>query len=218
MFDVQPHGVDHIRLPAGPAEVGRLSQGNWRRHAWMQWAAMRGSKHDWYRAASPPAVPAGTAIPESEAALAAPAYLDGRYESTAEYSARVRAELSRCRQEFRTRLAKDPLLFCWPQNRTSELARRIAAAQGFLATTGGSGDNGPETDPSVISRVHVGENAAGFVSARIDGWHFRATVRCFQGNFYWYPLILAASLSKAVHKRLRPRRDRQRPAVRRRAA
>lgn len=205
VFDVQPHGVDHIRVPIGPREVGRLTGENWKRHAWMQWAATDGSKHDWYLPENPPAVPAGTAIPESEAALAAPAYAAGRRESEAEYTARVRAELARCRAEFKARLGKMPELFCWPQNRTSALARRIAAEEGYLATTAGQGANRAAEDPAVISRVHAGENTAGFESALIDAWHFRATVRCFQGNHYWYLLILAAGLCKAVHKRLKRR-------------
>ncbi|WP_264212630.1 polysaccharide deacetylase family protein [Leisingera thetidis] len=205
VFDVQPHGVDHIRVPVGPRAVGRLTGENWKRHAWMQWAAMRGSKHDWYLPENPPAVPAGTVIPESEAALAAPAYAGGRRESEADYTARVRAELARCRTEFKARLGKAPELFCWPQNRTSALARRIAAEEGYLATTAGQGANRAGEDPAVISRVHVGENAAGFASARIDAWHFRATVRCFQGNHYWYLVILAAGLSKKLHKRLQQR-------------
>ncbi|WP_052261744.1 polysaccharide deacetylase family protein [Leisingera sp. ANG-M1] len=207
VFDVQPHGVDHIRVAAGPRSAGRLTRENWKRHAWMQWAAMRGSKHDWYLAEHPPAVPAGTSIPESEAALAAPAYAGGRYETEAEYSTRVRAELARCRTEFKARLGKAPALFCWPQNRTSALARSIAAEEGYLATTAGPGSNRAGEDPAVVSRVHAGENAAGFQSARIDSWHFRATVRCFQGNYYWYLLILAAGLCKAICKRLKPRRQ-----------
>ncbi|MEX0303830.1 MAG: polysaccharide deacetylase family protein [Leisingera sp.] len=205
VFDVQPHGVDHIRVPVSARPVGRLTRENWKRHAWMQWAAMRGSKHDWYLAENPPVVPAGTVIPESDAALAAPAFAGGRRESGAEYAARVRAELARCRTEFKARLGKNPALFCWPQNRTSALARRIAAEEGYMATTAGLGSNRDGEEPAVISRVHAGENAAGFKSARIDAWHFRATVRCFQGNCYWYLLILAVGLCKMMHKRLKPR-------------
>ncbi|MFY0311267.1 polysaccharide deacetylase family protein [Leisingera sp. D0M16] len=208
VFDVQPHGVDHIRVPVGPRAVGQLTRENWKQHAWMQWAATRGSKHDWYLAEKPPAVPAGTAIPESDAALAAPAYEGGRRESAAAYAARVRAELARCRTEFKARLGKTPDLFCWPQNRTSALARGIAAEEGYIATTAGRGTNRASEDPAVISRVHVGENTAGFASARIDAWHFRATVRCFQGNYYWYLVILAAGLSKTLHKRLKRRSKR----------
>lgn len=210
VFDVQPHGVDHTRVPVGPRAVGRLTRENWKQHAWMQWAAMRGSKHSWYLPEAPPAVPEGTAIPESDAALAAPAFADGQLETRAEYTARVRAELARCRTEFKARLGKAPVLFCWPQNRTSSLARRIAAEEGYLATTAGQGCNRAGEDPAVISRVHVGENTAGFASTWVDAWHFHATVRCFQGNAYWYLVILAAGFSKAVHKRLRARRHRSR--------
>lgn len=210
VFDVQPHGVDHIRVPVGPRSVGRLTRENWKRHAWMQWAAMRGSKHDWYLPEEPPAVPAGTAIPESDAALAAPAFTGGQQETAAEYGARVRAELARCRTEFKARLGKAPELFCWPQNRTSSLARRIAAQEGYWATTAGQGSNRAGEDPAVISRVHAGENAAGFESAWIDTWHFHATVRCFQGNAYWYLVILAAGVSKALHRRVNARRQRSR--------
>lgn len=216
VFDVQPHGVNHGRLPSGPRNIGRLNRQNWKFHAWVQWGATRGSKHDWYLSEAPPAVPVGTEIPQSEAALAAPAYVAGRFESSSTYAARVSAELARCRAEFKMRLNKDAEIFCWPQNRTSELARQIATKSGYLATTAGTGVNAASESSSVISRVHIGENVAGFSWPMLDIWHFHATVRCFQGNAYWYLLILVAGISKRLHKRLfrTPQPERRRKAAR----
>lgn len=202
VFDVQPHGVDHTRVPVSQAAVGELTRYNWKRHAWMQWAAMPGNKHDWYTDELPAAVPLGTPIPESEAALAARACWNGRRETGEEYAARVRRELQQCRDAFEARLGKTPGIFCWPQNRCSDTARRIAAETGYLATTAGKGANRPGENPQIISRVHVGERTAGFEWPWFDGLYFRATVRCFQGNNYWYFLIATAGFMKAAQARL----------------
>ncbi len=213
VFDVQPHGVDHGRVPTGPRVVDRLTEGNWRRLAWMQWAAMPGAKHGWYRATSPPAVPLGTPVPESEAALAAPAWDGQASETEAAYAERVRRHLRACREAFQAHLGKVPTLFCWPQNRCSALARRIAAEEGYLATTAGRGANREGENPAIISRVHVGERMAGFRWPWMDDLVFRAIVRCFQGNHYWYLVLIAARLLKAAHAGPASRRE---PPVHRR--
>jgi len=208
VFDIQPHGVDHGRVPTGPRIVDRLTRANWRGHAWVQWAATPGNKHDWYRADSPVAAPLGTPVPESGTALEARAWRDGRLESEAEYAARVRAELATCRAEFEARLGKRPALFCWPQNRTSAIARRIAAEEGYLATTGGLGANRIGEPAGIVSRVHVGERMAGIESAWLDDLGFRATVRCFQGNHYWYLALIALGLLARLARLRYPARRR----------
>lgn len=199
VFDIQPHGVDHGRVPVGPRIVDRLSADNWRRLAWVQWAAMPGDKHDWYRAQTPPARPLGTPVYESDGALAAPAFMPGGRESRTAYAARVRRDLHACRSAFRTRLGKEPLLFCWPQNLTSDLARDISADEGFMASTAGKGCNRAGEPVSILSRLHVGERVGGFACNWLDDLVFRAGVRCFQGNHYWYLVILAANLVARVH-------------------
>lgn len=211
VFDVQPHGVDHGRVPVSDRVEDRLTPHNWRRLAWVQWAHMPGDKHDWYRAEIPPKRPLGTPVPESDGALAARAWLSkGALESQAAYEARVRRDLSLCRRAFRDRLSKTPKIFCWPQNRSSAAARRVAAELGYAATTGGRGRNARSEPADTISRLHVGERYAGFDSARIDDLAFYASVRCFQGNHYWYPVLIAVRLIKLAHARLRPRGGRAR--------
>lgn len=202
VFDVQPHGVDHGRVPTGPEIVDKLTASNWRRLAWVQWSAMPGNKHDWYLAGTPPAVPLGSAVPQSEAALAARAWTGAGLESEEAYENRVRGELRACVQAFRNRLGKEPSLFCWPQNRSSPAGRRIALEEGFIATTAGRGANRPEEDPAILGRVHVGERVAGFDWPWLDDLVFRATVRCFQGNSYWYLPILAARVLKTLGRGL----------------
>lgn len=202
VFDIQPHGVDHGRVPVGPRIVDRLSAQNWRRLAWMQWAEMPGDKHDWYRAQTPPARPLGTPVPESDGALAAPALTPDGRESRAAYAARVRRDLRACRTALRARLGKEAALFCWPQNLTSDLARDIAAQAGYLATTAGKGSNRCGEPAAILSRLHVGERVGGFACDWLDDLVFRAGVRCFQGNHYWYLAILGANLIARVHGRL----------------
>ncbi len=57
LFAVEPHGVDHGRVAVSERIVDRLTPANWRRLAWVQWAATPGPKHDWFRMPAPIAVP-----------------------------------------------------------------------------------------------------------------------------------------------------------------
>jgi peptidoglycan/xylan/chitin deacetylase (PgdA/CDA1 family) len=186
LFEVEPHGIDHGRVPISGRAVGTVTQENWRDLAWMQWAAMPGSKHDWYLHAAPPAVPIGAPVPESEGALAAPAFIDGRQENGAEYRTRVAAHLERCIDAFKDRLGKHPFTFCWPENRVSATAREIAAQLGYAATTGGKGRNTKAEPPHILSRIHAGDRALGFRFGPAERLHIRASVGLFEGNHYWY--------------------------------
>lgn len=202
-FRVEPHGVDHGRVPIGPRIVDRITPGNWRRLAWMQWAAMPGDKHDWYLARTPPARGYGTPVPESAPALAAPAWDAPGGEDAAAYRARVLGELLACRRAFLTRLGRAPELFCWPQNRASPIGRALAAEVGYLATTAGTGTNRADEDPAILARVHVGERVAGFRWPAADALFLRATVLGFRGNHYWYLPVLALSLLRRAVTALR---------------
>lgn len=201
-FDIQAHGVDHGRVAVSGRIVDRLSARNWRQLAWMQWAATAGDKHDWFLHETPWAVPLGTPVPESDGALAARAWIGDRLETRSEYRDRVRDELRACRATFRNKLGREPQLFCWPQNLTSDDARQIAAEEGYLATTGGHGANRTQEPADILSRVHVGERVAGFHCAMFDDIAFRATVRCFQGNHYWYLPIVLINAVRLVWLRL----------------
>ncbi len=202
---VEPHGVDHARIVTGPKVVTHLNGANWRRLAWVQWAKTPGDKHLWFRHAKPWAVPLGTAVYQSDGALAAPGWTAAGRESQAQYAGRVRRDLRACRKAFAERLGKTPRVFCWPQNLTSPLARDVAADEGFLGTTGGRGANRPDEDASVISRVHIGERVAGFRWPWADDLALRASIRCFQGNHYWYLPLAAIGLLRSVVRRAAPR-------------
>lgn len=199
LFDVEPHGVDHGRVPITARVVGRLNAANWRSLAWLQWASMPGSKHDWYLAQTPPAVPLGAPVPESEGALAVPAL----GESRAEYRARVERDLGRCLETFEARLGRRPVLFCWPENRVSATGREVAAALGYLATTAGEGRNAAAEPWAVLSRIHAGDRALGVRWLAAERLRIRATIGLFEGNHYWYLVAAPMDLCRRLVLRLR---------------
>ena len=200
LFEVEPHGIDHGRVPVSNRTVGTLTAANWRSLAWMQWAEVPGSKHDWYLWREPPAVPVGAPVPESEGALAALAF----GETEADYRNRVESHLVRCRKEFAARLGRCPETFCWPENRVSPAAREIAAVTGYRATTGGVGRNTASENPGVLSRIHAGDRALGFRFGPAERLHIRAVIGLFEGNHYWYfvagPMSLARKLVMALRR------------------
>jgi peptidoglycan/xylan/chitin deacetylase (PgdA/CDA1 family) len=191
VIDVQSHGVDHDRVITGARVVDTVRPDNWRRTAWVQWARMKGNKCSWHRYEEPPLVPYGSPIYESAPALAARAWSDGRKETPAEYEARVRDALVRSREELGRALGKEIGLLCWPHNTATAAGRRIAAEVGYLATTGGSGENRAEEDPRVISRVTAHDMSQGGRLPWLDALALRATVRLGHGNYYWYIVLLS---------------------------
>ncbi len=203
LFEVEPHGIDHGRVPISEGIVGTLTATNWRSLAWMQWAQMPGPKHDWHLHEAPPAVPLGSPVPESEGALAAPAWRDGRRESGAEYGARVAEHLGRCMEEFTTRLGSPPAIFCWPENRVSAAAREIAASLGYIATTGGEGRNTANEPAFILSRIHAGDRALGFRFHAAERLYIRAVISLFAGNHYWYLVSAPMSVTRRIVSRVR---------------
>jgi peptidoglycan/xylan/chitin deacetylase (PgdA/CDA1 family) len=201
LFEVEPHGIDHGRVPVSQRVVARLTAQNWRGLAWVQWAAMPGPKHDWYLAETPPAVPLGAPVPESEGALAAAAL----GESEAQYRARVEDHLTRCAGTWRARLGRSPFTFCWPENRVSPAAREIAASLGYGATTGGAWRNTKAEPAAIVSRIHAGDRALGVRWAPAEKLRMRAMIGLFEGNHYWYliagPMDLARRLVTAARRR-----------------
>jgi hypothetical protein len=205
LFEVEPHGIDHGRVAVSDRTVGTLTRANWRSLAWMQWARTPGPKHDWHLWDEPPAVPLGAPIPESEGALAAPAWLGARAETDVEYRARVASHLGRCANEFAARLSRRAVTFCWPENRVSVAARELAAASGYLATTGGEGRNTLADTPTILSRIHAGDRALGIRCAPAERLHIRAVIGLFEGNHYWYFVTGPMSLARKLMMALRPR-------------
>lgn len=186
LVDVQPHGIDHGRVVTGPRVVDEVQPHNWRRLAWVQWAAMSGNKADWYHSTTPPAVPFGTPVRESAPALAAPAWSDEGPETDAQYEGRVATVLARSRTVLAESLHTEARVFCWPQNRTSRRARELAAQAGYDATTAGAGENRPAEDAAIISRVHAGDRPAGWRWPWLEGPALYIQARVFHGNYYWY--------------------------------
>lgn len=208
LIDIEAHGVDHARVVTGPTVIGRLHCGNWRHFAWMQWAATQGDKSGWHRHDAPPSVPYGTAILESEPALGARCWSAEGYESDAAYEARVRADLARSAAVLEAKLGRRPSIFCWPENKLTSKAHEIALSLGYRATTGGRGENRPEEDASVISRVHAGDRALGFRCSRVDALRLLAACRAFQGNYYWcLPLFVIHGLNAVRVRALRVARS-----------
>jgi hypothetical protein len=205
LFSVEPHGVDHGRVAISDRVVDRLTAANWRRHAWVQWAATPGPKHDWFRLAAPVAVPIGAAVRESALALAALRWVDGAREGQAAFEGRIADHLGRCRRDFADRLGRPPTLFCWPENAVGAEGRRIAATLGYRATTAGRGRNTASEPADILSRLHAGDRALGVRWLPAEGLWMRASVRLWQGNHYWYPLVAAMSVVRRLVMRLHDR-------------
>lgn len=204
-FEIEPHGVDHARVPISDAVVGTLDAGNWRRNAWMQWRATPGPKHDWFRLETPVAVPLGSAVPASGLALAERAWIDGAHEAPATFETRIERDLARCRETFVEQLGHPPRVFCWPENKTCSEARWIARQLGYSATTGGKGRNAADEPAEVLSRIHVDDRAIGVRWLAIEALYLRAAVRLMQGNHYWYLLLAPMHMIRRVIFALRRR-------------
>ena len=198
LFEVEPHGVDHGRVPVSDRFAGTLTATNWRRHAWLQWAATDGPKHDWHRFVEPIAVPLGSRVPESGLALASVGWFDGVRETRADLQERITRQLTLCRSVFATRLGRTPQVFCWPENAVVAEGRAIAASLGYLATTGGRQRNTAGEPASVISRIHMGDRALGFRWLVAEGFHVRAATRLAQGNLYWYLAVGPMNVTRAL--------------------
>ncbi len=182
---IEAHGTDHGRVPTGPRVVDRLNGKNWRKHAWVQWRATPGNKAGWYRE---PVVPEAE-VRESGGALVAREWRPEGSESEAEYESRVLATLTRSKTELSELLGREVEVFCWPENEVHDRARELALEAGFAETTAGRGENRPEEDPRVISRVYSGDRPFGWRWAAADTLALRAKLGLFSGNYYWWLVL-----------------------------
>lgn len=201
VIDIQPHGIDHARVEISPDIVDTVTPKNWRRNAWKQWAASPGNKCNWYKMDLPVAAPIGSPIQESGGALAHRAWLENGREDQKGYEIRVKETFEECNRVFLNQLKKAPEIFCWPQNLSSLTARHIAHKMGYLATTGGKGENRQNEEKRIISRLHMGDQTLGWRWLWMEGVSCHASIRTFQGNLYWYvPLMFMQAIRKLVFR------------------
>ncbi|QQA43552.1 polysaccharide deacetylase family protein [Pelagovum pacificum] len=200
---IEAHGTDHGHVVTGPTIVDRLTAANAGKLSTVQWAEMPGPKHDWYRRTDLP-VPLGTPVQESAPALSTAAM----GESEGQYRSRVADVLSHSQNTLTREIGRMPRIFCWPENKTSPAARRLARQAGFIATTGGTGRNTADEPDDILSRLHVGEDYAGFRSVALDTFALRAHLGAMEGNLWWgVPLLGFAVLKRA--SRIVARRSRR---------
>lgn len=197
-LEVEPHGIDHARIAVSGTPVARLNAQNWRDHLWLQWAASPGPKHDWHDRPIAWAVPIGSEVPPSRLALASPGLSGNGMETEADLATRIRATLDQCNATFVRELGRQPLIFCWPENKCSAAGRAIAHQMGYAATTGGKGRNATAEADTILSRVHVPDRSLGFSSPRAEGFALRALIGAMHGNLYWYPVLLAMQLTRRI--------------------
>ncbi len=202
VLEVEAHGVDHTRVEVGPRVVDTIGPENWRQLAWVQWRGMAGDKSGWFRLSEPPIVPYGAQVRENRPALSAPAWSADGQESEREYESRVGSALARCREVLGAGLGKEIEIFCWPYSVTNAKTHELALATGYLATTGGAGENRGGEDATVISRTPVTDRPFGWHWPAAESLALRAKLRLFQGNYYWYFLVLLMDQCRKLAVRL----------------
>jgi peptidoglycan/xylan/chitin deacetylase (PgdA/CDA1 family) len=213
LVDVEAHGTDHSHVDTGPEATAEITSENWRQLSCLQWRAMTGCRAEWHRCAVPPALPLGTPVRPHAPALAAHAWLGDRLETDAEYRERVRTILRRSRLALGRVLGREISIFCWPENQTTPVARALAHEVGFLATTAGIGENRADEPWQILSRWSVTEGILGWRSAWLDDLWFRANVRLFQGNYYWYGIVALLLVGQRLSFALRRTRAVDRPVA-----
>ena len=201
LIAIESHGEDHGRVAAGPSVVDIVQAENWRQHAWLQWAAMAGSKTSWYLTPGPPAMPVGSPVLESGPSLSTLTWTGDSYESPERLEERTAEVLRRSRETLESRLAKRVRFFCWPENAPHPDGGRLVREAGYAASgIGPVGENRVDEDPGWISRVHVGDSLLGFQVPALDDLAFYAKLRVHQGNYYWFLLLAPLHLVKRVAK------------------
>ncbi|AXQ95419.1 hypothetical protein D0Z66_16525 [Cereibacter sphaeroides] len=194
LIEIASHGLDHGRIPVSDRIVDHLDAGNWRRYAPHIWSLSPGPKARWFEAADPAPLRLGAPIHQSDSKLCGRWWRDGARENEAERDRRVQAELREARARLEAVLGREVRFLCWPFDSWTLAARSAAEAAGFRSFTGGRGENLPDEDPAVLSRVHVHDHAFGGGPLWLEDLGFRAKLGSMSGNLYWAPVVMAASL------------------------
>ncbi|MCE6953151.1 polysaccharide deacetylase family protein [Cereibacter sphaeroides] len=194
LIEIASHGLDHGRIAVSDRIAGHLDAGNWRGYAPHVWALSPGPKARWFEADGPAPLRLGDPIRQSDSKLCGRWWRDGAQEDEAARNRRVEAELREARARLEGILGREVRFLCWPFDRWTPAARRAAEAAGFRSFTGGRGENRPDEDPTVLSRVHVHDHAFGGGPLWLEDLAFRAKLGSMSGTLYWAPLVMAASL------------------------
>lgn len=202
LFAIEAHGTDHARIPVSARSIGPVGR-DWKVHAPLLWAAEQGDKSGWYRApAPPPALAPGAPLPETDSALAGRWWRDDGPETDQAFRIRVAAMLGRAHRDLGAILGRPPRIMAWPFDRSDPLSVAAAHEAGFLAVTGGRGENRaddvrPGDRPVILSRVHLQDRAFGGGPLWLEALALRARVNTAAGRLAWHiPAALATLIRR----------------------
>ena len=124
----------------------------------------------------------------------------GRRETEQEYLVRTETDLRNCRAALGKELGREIRYLCWPENRFDEKSESIAARIGYRATVSSYHDtrNAPGEEPTRIGRIAVTSRAAGFSSPRLDYLVFVMALKTYEGHYWLYPFLAAATLLRKL--------------------
>jgi len=203
LFRVESHGKGHGRVQISCRQITTIKDVNWRQMGWLQWAPGT-PKHDWFHAEEPTLLPLGAPVFEHDSELIGKGCTNEGQESDQAYSHRVLTLLQQARKELEAILQRPVTMLCWPFDRTSHTAQQLAYQAGFQVTTGGKGNNSPSESWRVISRLHVPDRGWGWRWYWGEKWLFHARIRLYQGNYYWYYLIVIANCIRKFRHSVSP--------------
>lgn len=207
LIAIEAHGTDHARIPVSGRVIRPVGR-DWKIHAPISWATDPGNKSRWYEARTPPpALSPEAPLPETDSALAGRWWREGAAEQDSAFEARVTAMLARAHRELGALLGRPPRVMAWPFDRWDPISVAAAREAGFVAVTGGRGENrpedhGPSRDPLILSRVHLRDRAFGGGPLWLEALDLRARVNTASGRLAWQvPSALATRLRRHL---LRP--------------
>lgn len=125
----------------------------------------------------------------------------GEWESDESFEKRVRKELRTAKSCIEQLTGKAVLHFCWPENAFPPQGHQWACEEGYHTTVSNfhQGTNECDSDPSRIRRIFVGIRSWGIASPFLDQFHFWLSLRCFQGDYLWYPLLALSAVLKKIY-------------------
>ena len=142
------------------------------------------------------------ALQERARALTSGAPAPARYETEAEYWARVRADFGGNVADIEREIGRRPHFLAWPGNAFTDRLRRFALEElAIAATTESGGLNRPGDDARWIGRVHIESRYEGTPLARLDELDFIARLEVFAGNGWFLALTIAVGVARRLFRR-----------------